>query len=133
MSIAEFGDLGKRRVAALYVGGFDDMPAELENWQISDIDAFLENLEIWDHRRQEPIDALFSIPIPGIRQHLANCHDLKVGFAGEALLNNDFVDDNRARYIAKGYDVMEVRAYGIEYTPAENTSGVRIDWNNSTT
>lgn len=119
--------LPNRRVSAIYFGAYSDRPKEIFEWSISDVDAFFANIDIWDSNSLG-IKGLFSQPISGIKQHLANYKDLKVGVAGECLTNKDLANEIIKIYLEKGYDIVEIKAGEIKYTPAPNLHNVKINW-----
>ena len=115
------------RLAVIYVGSFTELPPELSTLSVSDLDAFYNTLDMWCPEDAAPLKVLFSTPIPGIKQHLANYHDWHVVLAGEVLLNNDLVDGVKTEYLQRGYGILEIRADGEEYTPCIRPTGVRIE------
>jgi len=115
-----------RRVAALFYGPFCDLPTGLSHWAISDLDAFYENLGLWSSPDTPLMELLFSIPITGVRQHLANCRLANVGLAGQRL--RDISDAVKSAYLCRGYDVLEIDGNNENYTICEPDDCVRIVW-----
>jgi len=115
-------------VAVLYVGEHSQMPEELDNWSISDIDSFYDNLDMWRPDGTTDLEALFSPSKAGIRQHVADCHSKNVGFAGNALVDDDFLSTIKAEYMKRGYSVMEIKGDGSSVYSVPEDSKVKIAW-----
>lgn len=93
-----------------------------EGWHLVDFDAFLENLPLWS--QQEAIEALFSDPIPGIRQFLAEIKQTRVGLFGDGL-TDVFQQKIAERYMALGYNVLIERS-PQQFFPAQHLANPRI-------
>jgi len=115
-----------RRVAALYYGLFDELPDGLSSWAISDLDAFFGNLDVWCPPDTTPVQAFFSSPVIGLRQHLANTRYPNVGAAGKRL--DEIAEELKIAYLERGYDVMEINGLDMGYIPSKQDGQVRITW-----
>jgi hypothetical protein len=73
----------------------------------SDLDAFFEVLPIWQKEDNWTND-LFSIPISGINQNLANTKNMLVGLFGEKLLDKKISNSIISKYNDIGYHVLFV-------------------------
>lgn len=125
----DFDVFRNKRVAALYYGCYSNLPKGLGRWGISDLDAFYDNLDLWDAPEGSVVDILFSPPIKGVKQHLANCSSCNVGVAGERL--GDIAEEVKREYMKRGYDVLEIkeRDSDIKYSQCEfNDDEVRLIW-----
>jgi len=117
-----------RHTAVLFRGPLEDLPSELSAWKHTDLDAFSENLAIWCPEGLGRVAALFTNPIPGLRQHLANQRDINVALVGNILAEDAFREDIKAEYLKRGYDVLVVDGVSVEFTEAEQDDKVRICW-----
>ena len=109
-----------KRVAILFLKEISNLPEEYKDWAIADFDAYLENLDLW--AENDDIDNFFSIPIPGLKQHLAETKKTHVGAAGKLLYKN--LESIKQEYLNRGYDVLELNEK-MKYTQCTNEK-VRI-------
>src|SRR5690348_472006 len=96
---------------AILLQNTDFLEAYLQKGYIfSDLGAFFENLEVWG--KGDWLDNLFSSPIPGIKQNLANIKNISVGLYGERLLEKDILEKIISKYTQLGYHTILVDKEG---------------------
>jgi hypothetical protein len=123
----DFSIYRHKRTAVLFLGAYDTLPEGLVDWAISDLDAFFENLDMWADRGVPPIQALFSRPIVGLRQHLADRTSVNVGMAGVRLAEDrDLFSQVKQNYLENGYDVIELGPHRVDFTQRKLDNKVRV-------
>lgn len=119
----------QRRTALIISGEYrNDLTESLieDDWHITNLENFYENLSLWHPNEcngNEIVRLLFSDPIPGIKQHLANHQDLNVGISGNNV--SEIEKPILFEYHRRGYDVVCVECkkllgevkYTKEYIP----------------
>lgn len=121
-----FEMLKNQWVAILFKGSFLNLPDELAGWQISDFDSFQSNLDLWNESSCDLIEALFSKPKDGIKQHLANTQDQHVGLAGVELQDKELLKKIISKYQAFGYNILEIDSDNVKYIQSTNSNKVKI-------
>lgn len=117
-----------RRVSALYIGDMQSLPQGLRTWNIISIDCFLENVELWNNSDKPMCDLLFTNPIPGIKQHLANFKDQHVGLAGISLKDDALLNQLKLKYLSMGYDVLIVNGDKVNFIESPKSDSVYVNW-----
>lgn len=87
-----------------------------DSWKIVNLNDFYENLNLWYTEipnKKEIVDLLFSSPIDGIKQYLANTKDTNVGLSGCGDIAYFLIPE----YHKRGYDVIIVNDGKTEYIP----------------
>ena len=115
-----------RRTAIVFRGPHRDLPAELASWEIADLDAFHEHLDMWCPPEEDPMEMFFSAPFSGIPTHKANVAAPFVGVAGE--MDSDVIETLKSQYLMRGYDVVTVLGNNVDYTQSDPDNKVRIVW-----
>ena len=100
----------------------------LPEWEICNLDEFYNNLDMWSDKNDDPVDVLFSRPIPGIKQNLANIQDYNVGAAGLILkTDKEFLNKLTEKYNKSGYLVIIVGEDTRFLYPTKLQSKVKIN------
>ena len=123
----DFSIYRNKRTALLFKEAYDTLPEGLVDWVISDLDAFFENLDMWADPSLSPEQALFSNPIGGIRQHLANHTRANVGVAGIRLAEDQALFAKiKQIYLDHGYDVIILGPHTVHFIQHKPDNKVRI-------
>ena len=120
--------LNRYPTAALFEQPFATVEVD-SHWYISDLDAFYSNLDLWCEEEVAFIDALFSKPISGVKQHLADWEHHNVGLAGVALKDETIRTPTKEAYLQRGYVVVHLRPDQVSsLSQPSMTDNVRISW-----
>lgn len=118
-----------KKVSVFFFGSVDNLPESLNSWYIIDFDLFIQNFDMWRNSDDNKVDAFFSNPIFGIKQHIANLSESNTCVIGEELSKKkNIFADIKLRYLSLGYDVIEIENNKVNYTPCVKDNNVRIIW-----
>ena len=124
-----FSELKTRRAAILFQKPHSKLPDAMSEWKISDADAFHDNLSMWCPNVTNVAAMMFTEPMRGVKQHLADCTHQHVGVAGNCLSDAELCKEIQEEYLRRGYTVVIMDDSGcISLVEPSVDDDVRIFW-----